>query len=168
MSLTSLILVLGCYCSHAYQYPCNIQKVNVKTIEEAGNIINEFPLQPAIFVGAQDRNHILAQAASEATLRELHGDTVVTLASSNTYSHDTIDMTISQYLDLIHRDSNLSQSHTKANETYYLFGNNFSDLFKRLEENYVLPPCTHCREAGQNSHLASYHTTSPSHHVITL
>lgn len=53
-------------------------------------------------------------------------------------------MSLSQYLDLIH----LSPSTAKANETYYLFGNNFSELFKRLEEFYVLPPCTHCKDAG--------------------
>lgn len=135
---------------HSHQFTCNIQKVNVQTIEDAGNIINEFPQQPAIFVGARDRNHLLSQAASEETLRALHGDSVVTLASSNTYSHDTVDMTLSEYLDMIYIDTNRSESHTKANETYYLFGNNFSDLFKRLEEHYVLPPCTDCREAGKN------------------
>lgn len=129
-------------------YPCNIQKVNVQSIEEAGNIIKHFPDVPVIFVGARNRNHVLAHAASEDTLREMHGDSIVTLASSNTYSHDTIDMTISQYLDLLARDAHLSKN-AKANETYYLFGNNFVGLFKSLEQLYVLPPCLHCRKAGR-------------------
>eukprot|EP00603_Paraphysomonas_imperforata_P008698 CAMPEP_0114420446 /NCGR_PEP_ID=MMETSP0103-20121206/4562_1 /TAXON_ID=37642 ORGANISM="Paraphysomonas imperforata, Strain PA2" /NCGR_SAMPLE_ID=MMETSP0103 /ASSEMBLY_ACC=CAM_ASM_000201 /LENGTH=335 /DNA_ID=CAMNT_0001588927 /DNA_START=179 /DNA_END=1186 /DNA_ORIENTATION=- len=116
-------------------------------MEILGNIIQELPLEPVIYVGARDRNQDLAQAASQEALRELHGDTVVTLASSNTYSQDTIDMTLSQYLDLLERDAHLSGT-AKANETYYLFGNNFSELFKRLEARYVLPPYIHSRTAG--------------------
>jgi hypothetical protein len=130
-------------------YPCNIKKVNVTHAEEVGNLIREFPLEPVVFVGARDRNQVLAEAASKHTLRDLYGDTLVTLASSNTYSHDTIDMTLSEYLGLIERDAHLSRN-AKANETYYLFGNNFSELFRRLEGHYVLPPCTHCKEAGND------------------
>ena len=129
-------------------HACNIKKVHVESIENIGNIIKQLPEEPVVFVGAPTRNHILAQAASKEALRELHGSTVVTLASSNTYSHDTIDMTLSQYLDLLERDAHLSPN-AKANETYYLFGNNFSELFKQLEALYVLPPCTHCKTAGK-------------------
>jgi hypothetical protein len=133
--------------SESRSYPCNIRKVSVQSIEEAGNVIQGFPLEPVIFVGVRDRNRVLAQATSKETLREQHGDTLVTLASSNTYSHDTLDMTLAQYLALLDRDAHLSQN-AKANETFYLFGNNFSELFKRLEKKYVLPPYVHCREAG--------------------
>lgn len=144
------------FVNQTLQYPCNIKKVFVKSTEETGNIIKKFPQEPVIFVGARDRNQVLAKAASRKTLRELHGNTMVTLASSNTYSHDTVDMTMAEYLDMLERDAHVSTD-ARANETFYLFGNNFSDLFKRLEKHYVLPPCAHCKSAG------AWRTTAPLH-----
>ena len=128
-------------------FPCNIEKLYVEKNDALLGNIEDFPDNPVVFVGARDRNRALAEAASLEALRMKYGDTIVTLASSNSYSHDTVDMMLSEYLDMLQKNNHINKD-AKANETYYLFGNNFSELFKKLEGHYVLPPCSSCKEAG--------------------
>lgn len=99
-----LVFLCSCLCLLSFTcqaraendtFPCNIQKINVESMEDAGNIIKEFPQQPVIFVGARDRNHLLAQAASEKTLRELHGDSIVRKGG---------DVTLCTYYSTVHRN----------------------------------------------------------------
>jgi hypothetical protein len=55
-------------------------------------------------------------------------------------------MLLSQYLDYI--KESLQLQNQRANETLYLFGNNYQGVFQQLSDEYVIPPCSFCQQAG--------------------
>lgn len=90
-----------------------------------------------------------------------YGDTPVVLSSSNTYSHGRIDSTLREYLENILSqlllpvgdvlsDSTVTLPSSKllANESYYLFGNNYQGIWGELSDLYQSPPCYLCDKAG--------------------
>jgi hypothetical protein len=69
-----------------------------------------------------------------------HGDAEVILSSSNSYSHDTVRLTLRDYI-LSTVDVDLSTHHL-ANETFYMFGHNDGrSPWKALNAQYNIPPC---------------------------
>lgn len=74
---------------------------------------------------------------SQGSLFKHHGDTVVTLSSSNTFSYGRKSMPLRTYLNGM--SSSLSR---RANESFYLFGPHasLSPKLSSLIETYVPPP----------------------------
>jgi Cupin-like domain len=113
--------------------------------------------------GNNNTNNIY-QNRNEAFRRLVDRDTIVdffpknfnvTLSSSNSFSEHRRTISLVQYIDEIVTNSSSSSSghdddggvlshDVRANETWYLFGETFSDDWKRLLRHYVLPPCQAC------------------------
>lgn len=121
-------------------FPCNILKVPLEKYQ----IITEFPQIPTIYVPTYQRNSQLSNAAARVKLLELYSDIPVTLSSSNTYSHEKKTIMMSEYINSF----SVNSSTLLANESFYLFGNNFGKLWNDIEKLYDLPPCLHCKKAG--------------------
>jgi hypothetical protein len=138
-------LLVTCSEYHCLKYfspeliPCNIPKITL----DQNSIIEELPEYPVIYVGSKTRNMRLSQEASKERILNHHGSIPVVLSSSNTYSHDKIRMTLSEYINTFDNTNNIY-----ANESFYLFGNNHGGVWKLFEDIYELPPCKHCRTAG--------------------
>ena len=101
------------------------------------------PEYPVIFEASHDRNKYLSQMSNKSHLAQKHGTTDVVLSSSNTYSYEKITMSLGNYIDyMMNPNSNL------ANETFYMFGNNYEGIWKEMSKSYVLPDCSVCAIAG--------------------
>lgn len=109
-------------------------------------MLQSLPNVPVLFIDRFDRNKELQSMGSKSNLRELHGSTIVTLTSSNTYSDGIYSMPLSSYIDSF-KSINDHRS-LRANESLYLFGNNYNGIFGDMISSYVIPPCRHCDIAG--------------------
>ena len=130
--------------------------------------ISSYPVEPIIFVLDKDRNIRLSQMVSKynVTSNTSLADTVVRLTSSNSYSQGFKTMTLREYVNYTTsmydaNDVNLS------NETFYLFGGNFGQVFDDLHSSYVLPPCQKigCEVAGAYSFGIAGSYTGVGFHV---
>lgn len=137
------------------------------------SILSEFvlPDYPIVFTDMNRSQSSLANLGSRNNLLSRHGDVLVDLTSSNTYSEGRYRMTlaefISDYVDAPTADApffceNNNDGESKnicrspqavaerpANESLYLFGNNYHvPLFKEMTKIYQWPRCRHCFKAG--------------------
>ena len=121
---------------------CNIPRQDLDLrLDERGELA--LPDTPTIFVDS-GRNSELRRFTLRRHLLEHHGTEVVTLSSSNTYSHDTRRWILGEYiLGLANQTSG-----SDASQNYYLFGGNHNAFWKHLESLYEVPPCRHCVIAG--------------------
>jgi hypothetical protein len=143
----------------------------------------KFPDFPVIFVDDDRLNANLYNLVSRDSLIDNHGDIVVSLSSSNTYSHGLRKMSLQDYItqwvdpkqppqpthntpkDISPSSTTTSQlpfptfspqsaqsisttQTTSANESFYLFGNNYDGIFRQLNSLYSAPPCLHCEKGG--------------------
>lgn len=80
----------------------------------------------------------------QARLTKHHGNTVVTLSSSNTFSHGRKSVPLREYLGSMSSDAQQSSAahRAPANESFYLFGPHasLSPKLSSLVETYVPPP----------------------------
>ena len=140
--LYSLAVVLMCLQQRSWAArQCNIRIVDLDEESEVINLESYVEeLGPTVWRSRASRNAILAEQLNRETLLAEHGDAQVILSSSNSYSHDTLTTSLRDYiLTTVDRDD-LATS--RANETYYMFGHNDRQPpFKRLNENYIIPPC---------------------------
>ena len=97
------------------------------------------------------------QQTAQQHMLDDYGDEVVTLASSNSYSYDKKEMKFSEYvqsmnmrgIDSVNKDDDNQHDIVKnANETYYMFGDNYNGIWKELANMYTMPPCLGCADAG--------------------
>lgn len=72
-------------------------------------------------------------------LMQTHGDSSVILSSSNAYSHGRVTKSLQFYLDSLVL-ANSSQS-AAADESYYLFGENYDGIWHEIALSYFLPAC---------------------------
>ena len=78
------------------------------------------------------------------------------LSSSNTFSHGLRKMKLKEYIKYTISansaassvDSGAQPEHTKSNESFYLFGNNYGGLWDDIKHSYLIPPCQHCDVCG--------------------
>jgi hypothetical protein len=165
---------------------CNLQIIHLnegltgeeKTISRLADI-------PILYKGFSSRNSVLRNFTKFENLNLNHGTVPVTLSSSNTYSHEKIQMTLKEYLERMNPlelemetcpcDSGTESgtagtggtetetgtrigttsiktvpvsSQQSANETYYLFGNNYGPLWSQFQELYQHPPYPSSQQAG--------------------
>ena len=120
--------------------PCNIHKIYLRD----DDVIDKLPDIPTIYVGNVDRNARVAGLVSKIALTNNYGDVPVVLSTSNTYSYDKVTMSLEDYIHYMETAS----YDAPANETYYLFGDNFNQVWADLEHVYELPPYKYCKRAG--------------------
>lgn len=138
------LLLVGSWIVNCLDFPCNIQYLDFDELQTISRY-EHFPSVPVIYKGSPNRQQAMSTLGSFDHLHNTHGDTIVQLSSSNTYSHGRHFMALSQYLDYIRGNYSL---HTQANETLYLFGNNYQGVFQMLSDEYIIPPCQFCENAG--------------------
>ena len=136
--LVSLVCTVGAVAS----FPCNIPKLNIAELSRNRSL----PDYPFVFVDVKDRQQELAEMSAREHLIENYGDTEVTLSSSNTFSHGKFVSTLEEYIR-----ANVDTSSRFANETFYLFGNNYNGIWSELADLYRNPPCYGCDEAGMKT-----------------
>jgi hypothetical protein len=129
---------------------CNIKTISLSQPYPNERVINTLPTIPIIYKGLSSRNAPLMELSVKEKLLSESGDNLVTLSSSNTYSHDKIQMTLREYIETMNPNFQTSAgvSSDHANETYYLFGNNHGEIWQTFTDLYHLPPCSYCKEAG--------------------
>lgn len=92
--------------------------------------------RPVIFRRPQAHTAAFAAETTRSRLLERYGDVVVTLASSNSFSHGRRTTTLTDYLTHFTAPQNLD---SLANETWYLFGDTQGEDWTRLQSFYTMP-----------------------------
>jgi hypothetical protein len=134
---------------------CNIPKVPIEAI----NGQKPLPDAPVIYTAHRDRQAVVHERSERELLLQQFGDTLVTLSSSNTYSHGKYSMTLSEYIT-----TSVDTSSRNANESFYLFGNNYDGIFSELAGLYRNPPCYYCDKAGAKTVGLGGHASGVSFH----
>jgi hypothetical protein len=134
---------------------CNIPKVPIEAI----NGQKLLPDAPVIYTTHRDRQAVVHERSERELLLKQFGDTIVTLSSSNTYSHGKYSMTLSEYIT-----TSVDTSSQNANESFYLFGNNYDGIFSELADLYSNPPCYYCDKAGAKTVGLGGHASGVSFH----
>ena len=119
---------------------------------------NDFllPSVPTIYKSRQTDTFV--KQTTQQHMLEHYGDEVVILASSNSYSYDKKEMKFKEYMEAMNvqrydagrkEDHVFDQKTSKgANETFYMFGDNYKGVWEVLASMYTLPGCLGCSEAG--------------------
>lgn len=111
----------------------------------------KFPSAPIIYLDETLSNLNLKDIVGRDSLLALHGNQRVKLSSSNTFSHGLRVTSLAEYITEwvdIDLANEFSSSFAAANESFYLFGNNYDGIFKEVNDQYVTPPCQFCDVAG--------------------
>ena len=129
------------------EHPCNVpqQMTHEQLIQRFGpSGVPPLYSDPIIIRANHSRNTHFKQLTQKDALLEFFGpDFHVTLSSSNSLSENRRTIPLPQYVDEI-----LTAQETLpdqlSNETWYLFGETFSDDWKKLLDYYELPLCYSC------------------------
>lgn len=81
---------------------------------------------------------------SDTILDSFPANFTVTLSSSNSFSEHRRTVPLARYLEEVATGPPLDAT-TKSNETWYLFGETYSEEWKELLKEYRLPPCRACQ-----------------------
>jgi JmjC domain. len=140
-------------------HECNIERINLSDVSKrfqgsAGN--NNDGLVPPLYSkpliihteqGQSSHNGCLYSIFQEKTAlsnitSNLPDDFYVTLSSSNSYSAHRRSIPLVQYLNETISSETLPTD--LSNETWYLFGETYSNEWQRLLSDFCLPPCQTC------------------------
>ena len=140
-----LLLLTFIAVSTSKEKSCNIQNLDSKATPFGINIT--LPEIPYII----KRNWPLSELSyltERHNLIDKYGDLVVDLSSSNTYAQGKASLPLQTFITE-HVDVQIVK---EANETLYLFGQNYeSIMFKELSKLYRIPHCSICESAGMQS-----------------
>lgn len=103
-----------------YSSFCNIEKVDVAELSSTQFDVQFRNRAPVIVVDRHRQESYLPLISRRALLRT-HGDLLVKLSSSNTYSYHKLYAKFSEYV-LNHVPKTINKD-SLSNETFYLFGN---------------------------------------------
>jgi type II secretory pathway pseudopilin PulG len=125
---------------------CNIQRVTVDQLYATFGKDGLPPLyhSPIIILANTTRNVEFRKRTSlEQIVQSLPMGFHVTLSSSNSFSEHRRTVPLTQYLQEIQQVEETTPE-MLANETWYLFGETFSNEWKELLSHYELPICHTC------------------------
>jgi len=133
------------------KHRCNIRRMSINTLySEFPNGLPPLHHEPIVIyhegsektsMGCNNRNFQEMSAISKIT-NAFPESFNVTLTSSNSFSAHRRVIPLAQYLN---ETMSLETFPTQlSNETWYLFGETFSDEWKKLLNFYSLPPCQTC------------------------
>ena len=101
---------------------------------------------PLVIVGKSNGNEVFFQKTrSDQILNAFPPQFHVTLSSSNSFSEHRRTIPFSQYLEEISTAGAETLPDQLSNETWYFFGETYSDEWKQLLEDYELPLCVACK-----------------------
>jgi hypothetical protein len=116
------------------------------------DLLDDAPDRPVIYVlnHSAFKNPALQELASRERMMEDYGDDTVTVSSSNAYSHDKLRVSLRDYLLSMDEDQDRPLS-SRANETFYLFGDNYGGVWSETAGAYEVASCAQCNRAGAKS-----------------
>jgi hypothetical protein len=134
----------------AATHPCNINKMSVTDYRARFGKSGLPPMyhQPVVITmddNAQRNERFRYLSKREHLLDSFPSNFFVTLSSSNSFSEHRRTIPFSQYLQEM-EDQSETLPDQRSNETWYLFGETFSDEWKDFLTNYELPICRACVE----------------------
>lgn len=139
-------------CTRTYQWipeaehPCNIPKFSIQELKSrfGPRGLPSLYHEPIIIQGGQGRNEkFLNIASQQGIVASFTPNFEITLSSSNSFSAHRRTIPLSQYLDEILETGETTPDQL-ANETWYLFGETYSQEWKQVLQHYELPPCQTC------------------------
>lgn len=127
-------------------HPCTVERITAKQFQSRFGPQGLPPMFPTPIVIVADptgtRNAKFRQLTSQNDIQNFFPENFnVTLSSSNSFSEHRLTIPLSQYLDSLSVDTTPDQL---SNETWYLFGETFSEEWKRLLRHYEIPRCQAC------------------------
>ena len=132
------------------EHPCTVKRI---TMEEVYKVFGPqgvpvlYPDPLVIVAPPASHNFYLRQLTRED--RMVHNfppNFEVTLSSSNSFSQHRRTVPLKTYLEEIKINNSTTSPHQLSNESWYLFGETFTDPWKEVLKDYQLPPCQTCRE----------------------
>jgi len=129
---------------------CSVEKVYLSP--DNYDLLDSMPPYPVIYVlnHSAYKNENLEELASRAYMMDRHGDETVTVSSSNAYSHDKLRVPLSQYLRSFEAEDDTRRT-PHANESFYLFGDNYGGVWEQTANAYKVANCAQCDRAGAKS-----------------
>ena len=129
------------------QHPCTIARMSSEEFRRRFGPRGLPPLYRTPLViqspTSTQRNHVLRQLTGFDSISEYFGpDFNVTLSSSNSFSEHRKTLKLTYYLQGLAQSETLP--HQLSNETWYFFGETYSDEWKKLLLHYELPTCHAC------------------------
>lgn len=136
---------------------CNIPKYSIDLL----NNINFQSLEsiPMIFIPSKQSNSFHSIANMNNLLNNYYNE-IIHLTSSNTLSQGYLQMTLGDYIsNILNTSLDDITNHNYANQSYYLFGNNYHGIFNEIIHNYNIPNCYHCQQAAAvTPGIGGYHS----------
>lgn len=140
-------------------HPCTIEKISMKNfLKKYGNEGGLPPLYPRPLVitssaigrdgdnGNNMRNSKFRDLMKSNTILDSFPvNFTVTLSSSNSFSEHRRTVPFQTYLKEVITGPALD-AETKSNETWYLFGETYSQEWKDVLKDYQVPPCQACKD----------------------
>ncbi|KAL7540182.1 hypothetical protein ACHAXR_010589, partial [Thalassiosira sp. AJA248-18] len=147
-------------------HPCNIHRIShselLRLYGDEG-VPNLYPYPLVIYPdngNSGNKNGRKAKFANLTTLGNLPSnfpaDFHVTLTGSDSLSSHKRTIPLTQYLHEVltaNNDSGETLPSQLGNETWYLFGETFSDEWANFLQNYELPPCHSCTQLHREQNM---------------
>jgi len=132
-------------------YPCNIRRIaytDLPTAFPPQGLVPSLYLQPIIITTEPLYNaDFSARTTISNITQQFPNNFLVTLSSSNSYSSHRRTIPLNQYLQEVIDHRNTNNSTNRSNETWYLFGETYSNEWIQLLDHFHLPPCQMCTRA---------------------
>lgn len=139
------------------EHPCTVRRLSWEEFQrefvaKGGGVPALYPTPLVIRApspGASDGTGMMRNerfrnlTSASALLERFPPDFTITLSSSNALSEHRRTVPLSQYLQELESQPETTP-HQLANESWYLFGETYTDEWKPLLRHYELPPCTTC------------------------
>lgn len=139
-------------------HPCNIRVVSLDDVNQEFGPKGLPPLyhSPLVIRSGLHRNAVLrSRTSADRIMQQFEPNFNVTLSSSNALSERRRTIPLQRYLDEISAkpETKLTQL---ANESWYLFGETYTEPWQNLLQAYQLPPCYTCQRDGPYSVALSF------------
>lgn len=130
-------------------HPCTVHHMTMEEVHDmfgTEGIPVLYPDPLVIVADDKDRNAKLRHLTqSDQFVSNFPPNFNVTLSSSNSFSQHRRTIPLQQYLDEMKQHNGTTVPNQRSNESWYLFGETYSQEWKNLLQDYQLPPCQACQ-----------------------
>lgn len=153
------------------EHPCNIRRLSLEQVYQDFGAKGLPPLyrHPIVIRTNLERNAALRSKTSrESIVHQFEPGFNVTLSSSNALSERRRTVTLQTYLDELAAIPETTPLQL-SNESWYLFGETYTEHWQHLLQSYQLPPCQTCERQwsalsfgiGNRGSGVQWHTHGP-------
>ena len=129
----------------ADQHPCTITRMSLKEFSRTIGLLPPMYPEPLVIVDDQRTRNLKLQhlSAQSNILANFPENFNVTLSSSNSFSEHRRTIPFRMYIEEMLTEGELTPDKL-SNETWYLFGETYSEQWKDFLDVYEVPPCEAC------------------------